>query len=313
MKRETVNYFTVGLFVLAALAALLGSLYFIVGGNGERDIYYTRYRNVAGLAPGTLVTYEGFRIGRVAAIEPQRNNGKMEYQVELHVSRGWQIPVDSVARIYSDGLLSETVVNISEGNAGTFLAVGGQILGEQGVDLFATMGKLAGEFGSLSDSSIKPLLDNLGHSVQKVGGELEVRVPALLDDVQQLVNRLDSSASYLNEIVNEDTASQARRAIGNIDRGAAGLSALIEGLGDVRRDAQQLIGRLDQIAVQAQPDLQQAIGDLRYILMQVSRYSDGILQNLDSGSRNMSEFSRQIRENPTRLISGSTSAEIEKP
>jgi hypothetical protein len=45
--------------------------------------------------------------------------------------------------------------------------------------------------------------------------------------------------------------------------------------------------------------------------MQVSRYSDSILQNLDSGSRNMSEFSRQIRENPARLIGGAAPSDEE--
>ena len=57
--------------------------------------------------------------------------------------------------------------------------------------------------------------------------------------------------------------------------------------------------------LESRPDLQQAVVDLRNVLEQVSRYSDDILQNLDSTSRNMSEFSRQIRENPGRLIGGS--------
>ena len=49
MKRETVNYFAVGLFVLAGLAVLLFALFQIISGTGERDTYYTQYRNVAGI------------------------------------------------------------------------------------------------------------------------------------------------------------------------------------------------------------------------------------------------------------------------
>ena len=74
---------------------------------------------------------------------------------------------------------------------------------------------------------------------------------------------------------------------------------------DVQQEAQTLIRKLDGLVTESRPDLQQTVADLRHLLEQVSRYSDGILRNLDSTSRNMSEFSRQIRENPGRLIGGS--------
>jgi phospholipid/cholesterol/gamma-HCH transport system substrate-binding protein len=305
MKRETINYFSVGLFVLAGLAVLLIALYHLIGGVGDRDVYYTSYRNVAGLSPGTLVTYEGYTLGYVSAIEPQRTAEGMRYQVEMQLQQGWQIPDDSVARIYSGGLLADTVVNISEGRSAAFLEPGGVLKGEQGVDLFATMGELAGDISDLSEHTVRPLLESLNHSVQQVGGELETRLPVILDNVQELVAKLDRSATHLSGMLNADTEAQARRALNNIDHAAADFQALSQGLVEVKRDAQRLIVNLDTLITQSQPDLQQAVADLRHILQQVSRYSDGILQNLDSTSRNMSEFSRQIRENPGRLLGGS--------
>jgi len=305
MKRETTNYFAVGLFVLAALGILFIALYHLISGSGNRDVYYTQYRNVAGLSPGTLVTYEGYSLGHVAAIEPERTATGIEYQVELRLLKNWRIPEDSVARIYSQGLLADTVVNISEGRAPTFLKPGDHLKGEQAADLFAAIGELAGDFGKLSEQAIRPLLESLNQSVQQVGGELQSRLPVILNDVQVLVGQLNTSARHLSGVLNAETGAQARRVLNHVDSAAADLQALTAGLTEVKGDAQQLITRLDDLVVRSEPGLAEAVGDLQHILHQVSRYSDGILQNLDNSSRDMSEFSRQIRENPGRLIAGS--------
>ena len=305
MKRDSINYFSVGLFVLVGLGVLFWTLLRISNGAGERDTYYTQYRNVAGLTEGTLVTYEGYIFGQVSSIEPTRTEQGIAYRVALEVDAGWQIPVDSVARIYSEGLLADMVVNISEGHAGTFLAAGDDIRGEQGIDLFAVIGEVAGDFGDLSENAIRPLIESLNQTVQKVGGVLESRVPVILTDVEHLVGRLDESATHLSDILDDDGTHKAKRILGNVDQAAQDLSELTAGLSGVKRDAQALMKKLDGLVSESGPDMRQAVADLRHILEQVSRYSAGILQNMDDASRNMNEFSRQLRENPGRLLGGS--------
>jgi len=306
LKRDTINYFAVGLFVLVGLGVLFWVLLRIGNGAGERDVYYTQYRNVAGLSDGTLVTYEGYVFGQVASIEPMRTEQGIAYRVALEVSEDWEIPADSIARIYSEGLLAETVVNISEGRASEFLSPGDSIKGEQGIDLFGVIGEVAGDFGDLSENAIRPLIESLNQTVQQVGGVLESRVPVILTDVENLVGRLDESALHLSEILDDDGTHKAKRILTNVDQASQDLSELTAGLSEVKRDAQALMEKLDGLVSESGPDVRQAVADLRHILEQVSRYSAGILQNMDDASRNMNEFSRQIRENPGRLLGGST-------
>jgi len=306
LKRDTINYFSVGLFVLAGSGVLFWTLLNISNGAGERDIYYTQYRNVAGLSDGTLVTYEGYVLGQVESIEPVRGEQGIAYRVALEVSKGWKIPADSVARVYSEGLLADTVVNISEGRSAEFLEPGGNITGEQGIDLFAVIGEVAGDFGDLSENAIRPLIESLNKTVQQVGGVLESRVPAILSDVEHLVGSLDESAAHLASILDDEGEHKAKRILGNIDKASGDLSELTAGLTEVKRDAQALMTKLDGLLSESGPDMQQAMAELRHILNQVSRYSDGILQNMDDTSRNMNEFSRKIRENPGSLLGGST-------
>ena len=313
MRRETVNYFYVGLFVLAALVVCLYVLFRVTSGVGQRDTYYTVYRNVAGLSRGTLVTYQGYSLGHVGRIEPGRDAQGTRYRVELLVRKDWQIPDNSVARIYSEGLLADTVVNIDEGDSPRFLSPGNELKGEQGIDLFAAIGAVAGDFGDLSENAIRPLLESLNATVQQVGGEFATRVPVIMDDMQRLVAKLNDSADQLSVVLNEDTGAQARRVLDNVDAAAEDFRALSGDLVEVREDAQKLIRGLDALVSDSRPDVQRAVRDLRHILEKVSRYSDGILHNLDSTSRNMSEFSRQIRENPGRLLGGSAPQERGAP
>lgn len=304
MKRETVNYFSVGLFVLAALAVLMLALYRLTMGGGDQDTYYSHYRNVSGLSNGTLVTYEGFVFGKVAGITPQRDEQGIVYQVELRVREGWKIPDDSVARVYSEGLLADTVINIAEGESSRFLQPGASVRSAQGIDLFAAMSELAADFGNLSENSIRPLLDGLSQMVRRVGGEIEAQVPLILADTRSLVTKLEQSATHLSGIMNAETERKAQRILTNVDLAAGDLRSLSEDLTEVKQDSLKLVQKLDQLVTETQPDLRRTVSALREILQQLSVHSDDILLNLGNASRNMSEFSRQIRDNPARLLGG---------
>ena len=304
MKKESINYFAVGLFVLAGLAASMTLLYRLTVADGDQDSYYCYYRNVSGLDRGTLVSYEGFVFGRVARIRPQRDEQGIVYEVELTVQKGWKIPDDSVARVHSEGLLADTVIDIAEGESNQFLQAGATLRSAPGIDLFSAMSELAVDFGDLSDNSIRPLLAVFSQVVQQVGGEIGARVPVILEATHSLVSKLDQSATHLSEMVNAETAHQTHRILNNADLAVSDLRSLAAGLNQVKHESLELMQKLDQLVTGTRPDLQQAVAALRDILQQVSDYSGDILFNLDNSSRNMSEFSRQIRENPARLLGG---------
>jgi phospholipid/cholesterol/gamma-HCH transport system substrate-binding protein len=303
VKRETLNYFAVGLVVLTALVLLLFVLHRISSRAGEHDAYYTYYPNVAGIANGTQVTYEGYVLGYVAGVEPEQSEKGTRYQVELRVRKDWRIPQDSVAQIHAQGLLADTVVNINEGASTVFLSPGDVLQGARGADLLAAMGEMAREFEDLGRHTLRPLLESLNNTAQQLGSDLGSRVPDILDDVQALVGKLDKSATHLSGILNSETEQKAQRIITNVDTASSDFRALTTSLIEVKDEARRLVGKLDSLASETQPDIRDAVADLRHLIQQVSRYSDDILRNLDSTSRNVNEFSRQIRANPRRLIS----------
>ena len=72
MRRDIVNYTLVGAVVLAAIVVLLVGLALITGRSGATTGYVVRYRNVTGLRYGAPVFYQGYRVGEVGGITPER-------------------------------------------------------------------------------------------------------------------------------------------------------------------------------------------------------------------------------------------------
>lgn len=120
----------VGLFLLAGLLALL-LLALRVSGlapGSAVDTYkvYAHFDNIAGLTMRAKVTMAGVSIGRVTAIDLDRDSytGRVTMELDGNVDN---LPVDSTASILTAGLLGEKYVGISVGGDEELLADGGTI------------------------------------------------------------------------------------------------------------------------------------------------------------------------------------------
>ena len=309
MKRENVNYLAVGSFVLVAVVLLLGVLYKLTGRVGDSDSYHVHFDNITGLTDGSRVTYEGYQVGFVAGVTPEQGDAGTRYRVELRVKERWKIPTDSVARIYSSGLLAETVINIEEGAARAFLQPGAEIAGLQGGDMFAALGTVADDIGALTRDTLRPLLENIDRQVTDLGGELGTRMPRILNDLESMAHKLDMSADGLNEMLNE----QHRRRVGNIlvdvEATAKNFHRLSSGLQDTKSELDGLLGDTRDVVGDNREDLRISVLALRRTLDSLSREVETILLDLSGASRNVHEFSREVRHNPGVLLNGRPAAE----
>ena len=309
MKRDNINYLAVGSFVLIALVLLLVVLYKLTGRVGDSDPYHVYFDNITGLTDGSRVTYEGYQVGFVAGVKPEQGDAGTRYRVELRVKENWKIPTDSVARIYSSGLLAETVINIEEGAAKKFLQPGAQIAGLQGGDMFAALGTVADDIGALTRDTLRPLLENIDRQVTDLGGELGTRMPRILSDLESMAQKLDKSADGLTEMLNE----QHRRRVGNIlidvEATAKNFHSLSSGLQDTKSQLDGLLGDAHSVVGDNREDLRMSVLALRQTLDSLSREVETILFDLGGASRNMNEFSREVRRNPGVLLNGRPVAE----
>lgn len=120
----------VGLFLLAGLLALLLLALRVSGltvGSSE-DTYkvYANFDNIAGLTVRSKVTMAGVTIGKVTAIDLDRDSytGRVTLVLDDDVNN---LPADSTASILTSGLLGEKYIGISVGGEEELLRDGSTI------------------------------------------------------------------------------------------------------------------------------------------------------------------------------------------
>ena len=119
-RRENAVKLRVGVFVLLALATFLGLIYAL---GARARLFESRYTvhadftEVGGLVEGATVRLAGVQIGRVTAVTlPGQPGGKV--RVDLTIARRFsdRIRKNSVARIETQGLLGDRIVEITVGD-----------------------------------------------------------------------------------------------------------------------------------------------------------------------------------------------------
>jgi phospholipid/cholesterol/gamma-HCH transport system substrate-binding protein len=124
----------VGLFLLAGLLALLLLALRVSGlalGSGDHTYkVYAHFNNIAGLTVRAKVTMAGVTIGKVTAIDLDRDSytGRVTMALDNDVDN---LPADSTASILTAGLLGEKYVGISVGGEEELLSDGSTIYDTQ--------------------------------------------------------------------------------------------------------------------------------------------------------------------------------------
>ncbi|MCU7881552.1 MAG: outer membrane lipid asymmetry maintenance protein MlaD [Candidatus Thiodiazotropha sp. (ex Lucinoma aequizonata)] len=122
---------TVGAFIAAGLVALfflamqVSNLASITGGKGY--LVTARFDNIGGLKVRSPVSMGGVRIGRVVDISYDQSS--FEAVVSLSIDPVYtQIPDDSIAKIYTSGLLGEQYIALDPGGSLESLQQGHEVM-----------------------------------------------------------------------------------------------------------------------------------------------------------------------------------------
>lgn len=295
MKRDNVNYVLVGAAVLVAAVLLLVALAMITGRGGASTAYYTHYRNVTGLRYGAPVFYQGYRIGQVGALVPERDKNGTRYKVELDVRRDWAIPKDSIARLTATGLLADVAVGIDEGKDRVMAAPGAELTGVENADIFSAMNELAGQISGLTHNQIAPLIQTLSRRVDSITGTIDKSAPDIVAQSQRLLNRLNRVSDSIDDMLKPDNRAAVAAILANTQ-------AMTQQLRDTQHKLDDALGQLDSIARENRPGLRDSVADLRAVLEALSGRMDSISQHLENASRNFDELAREVRKNPNRLL-----------
>ncbi len=324
MRHHRLNHVVVGIFTLTMLVAGIGSIVMLSGRTGETDAYFLVVDNVADVKFGTQVRYEGYPIGQVEQVVPFAANGRMRFRIEVVIEQGWQISKDSVARIGSSSLLSAKTIDIARGADGgaETLSPGTEIASAPPTDVFTIVSSVAEELGELGRDGIKPLIADVGRMTRRLGETFQADLSRLMSSLNvtaravekravtitarmdSITAELEKSSKNLGRVLSNDNVQAVRRVVANVERTSETFAATIRELEPTRRKVDELIRNVDGIVQANRGTIDKSLTNMQYTLRSIARTIDSVLFNIDSTGRNMSEFSRMIRQNPGLLIGG---------
>ncbi len=328
MRHHKLNYLIVGFFVIAMMGVAFGSFVLLTGQARETDQYHMVMDNVADVKFGTQVRYEGYPIGQVEKISPFAEKGRMRFRIDVSVLAGWRVPDNSIARIGSTSFLAAKTIDITAGSSTIALKANAMIGSAATKDMFVMMANMADEFGQIGKGSLRPLIDELSTLALRAGGSLEAdlgklttslnaiasqvegRAGAILNRVESVTQRLDDSSAGIQKILSQDNIAVIDGAISNAGDTVRNFAELSQNLQSAEKQLEQTLSQINALVAGNRGNVDKMLTNARYALQSVSRNIDSIMQSVDIASRNMSEFSRQIRQNPSILLGGPTPREV---
>lgn len=210
----------VGILAVIALAVLIWGLMYLKGLDlfQKKQIFYAVYERVNGLVVANPVTIRGMNVGQVKNMYfSKQDNGKIV--VELLITTDFPIPRNSVARIFSSGLISSKEVEIVLGDSKEILQNGDTLK-------------------ALTESSLTD--------------EVSKQLIPLKEKAENLMSSIDTVATIVKDILNKKTQNNLIMVVENINivtRNLAEISRNIDTLMDSQRVRfENIIGNVESIS-----------------------------------------------------------------
>lgn len=217
-RRDRSVKWRVGIFVLVALAVFLGTIYALGARARLFEARYTihaDFTEVAGIAEGATVRLAGVQIGRVTDVHlPAEPGGKVRVDLTIAKRYADRIRKDSIARIETQGLLGDKIVEITVGTAETPPVRPGEALATRDPAEFSKAISAGTEMlknvGAVVDT-LKDTVDALNHA--RVGENLGAATASarrLTEQFERIGQRVEKGPSWAHTLLYEEPVALRR-------------------------------------------------------------------------------------------------------
>ena len=266
LQRERATKLKVGIFVLVALVLFLGVIY-ILGARARlfeaRDTIHAQFTDVGGLQEGATVRLAGVQIGRVSGVMlPAEPGGKV--RVSLKIARQFfdRIRKDSEARIQTQGLLGDRIIEITVGSASAAaIQPDDTIPSRDPVDITNVIGEGAGVVRSIA--AVAQTFQEVAETFQKSRvmddlGETVKAARKVTDQVSRIAERAEKGPGLAHTLIYEepvalqrvnDMITSTQAILDRIEKGEGAVGVLTSK--DSTRAAQRLVAAMDRFGALA--------------------------------------------------------------
>jgi phospholipid/cholesterol/gamma-HCH transport system substrate-binding protein len=306
----------VGIFVLAASAVLIATVFALSGAFGGSAATFRAYFPFAGgLEPGATVRYAGGpKVGRVEKLQLDPKDPS-RIEITFSVRSGLPVKTDSRVKIMSLSPLGDNHLEIVPGSEKAALASTGIVLpSEPYVDFNAITSRI---------NDIAPQAQQLLKTLNERATELKVTIDRV-DDLLSDSNRanLAGTLAETRGMIAENRAP-VKSTVQNLNSASQKLEPLLQDLRKTSAQANEALAHVDSLIGDNREDVRQAVVNLRRSLATINDLTgrldqtldvnaeniDELLENLRHVSENLKEFTNTIKTRPSTLIRSSSSPE----
>jgi len=313
------NYALIGLFTLAVIAAAFGFVYWFSGadsGQRRQAVRVVFSGSVSGLSKGSVVLFNGIRVGEVTEISLLPEDPRRVVAV-VEVDRATPIRTDTRARLEYQGLTGVAQIALTGGEPGAPpLAPGpGQplptIFADRSdfQDLIETARNIARRADDVLERVSRVISDNEGsinRTVQNVErfsqslGDNAAGIDRFLEQVGQaaervgpLAEKLETLATHLDEVVRAVNRERVTRIVENVDSFTQALGENKQTINDTLREVSSLAKRLNETA----PKLDTTLTDIGNVAKAVDPTKLGrTIDNADKFAQSLGRSSADVEK-----------------
>ena len=305
-----------GIVVIAVFLFIYG-LNFLKGKNifTARTHYYVVYKNVGGLTESNPVYFNGFVVGKVNKIffAPDMKGGIV---VDFVLRENdLKIPKNSIARIFSDGLLGTKAIGLDFGTSTEYAESGDTLLPNLENSLTAQMSE-----------QLMPVKDKAENLIVRADSLMAVITklfsPGVNDNLRHSIENVNSITLNVNGMV----AEQRKR----LDAITANIESISKNLKDNNENLTKIMANFKNISDSiAKANLAQTLNNANLAVKQTAEImekinsgkgslgmlvnNDSLYKHLDNASRDLDRLLVDLKEHPKRYVHLSVFGKSDKP
>ncbi len=187
------KYYIIGVLSFFSIIVFFWGVNFFKGSNvfKSKTVYYAVYHNIDGLQVSNPIYFQGFQIGSVTGVSILSFKNK-KILVELNITENIDIPLNSIAEIYSSDIMGSKAVKVILGDANDYMEFGDTIQSNIEEDLMTEVNKQI--------LPLKSKLDNMFNSLDNIVSLNQDNLSKIIFNIESITKNIDNNQNMINNV-----------------------------------------------------------------------------------------------------------------